>query len=479
MNERPVNQNGEYVVYWMISARRLGWNFGLQHAVDWAVRLRKPLVIVEALRCDYPYASDRLHQFIFDGMVVNRKAAAKSRALYHPYVERKPREGSDLLPTLAADACIVVTDWYPAFFLPRMIAAAGKKIDVALQAVDSNGLIPLAAHERAFTVARSYRAFMQRVLREHLAAIPESQPLTRLRRAPRLTALPSKITKRWPAATDRLLTGGVSELASLPIDHTVAPVMTRGGSDAAQKTLRAFVDKKLARYADANNHPDDDVTSRLSPFLHFGHISAHEVFSAVMTHERWTTRKIGTSNRGAREGWWGVSPSAEKFLDQLVVWRELAFNGCEHIPSYDSYDSLPEWSRRTLETHLGDRRPHRYSVDQLATAQTGDDVWNAAQRQLMAEGWFYGYLRMLWGKKIVEWSAHPADALACMQSLMDRYSLDGRDPNAYANYAWVLGRYDRPWPERPIFGTVRYMTSASTKRKLKMKGFLSQYATRI
>jgi deoxyribodipyrimidine photo-lyase len=197
-----------------------------------------------------------------------------------------------------------------------------------------------------------------------------------------------------------------------------------------------------------------------------------------MTHERWTTRKLMKGNRGAREGWWGVSPSAETFLDQLVVWRELAFNGCEYLPSYDTYASLPEWSRRTLEGHLDDARPKIYSMKALETATTGDDVWNAAQRQLLTEGWFHGYLRMLWGKKIVEWSRHPEEALARMQAIMNRHSLDGRDPNAYASYAWVLGRYDRPWPERPIFGTVRYMSSASTRRKLKMTRFLSQYATR-
>jgi deoxyribodipyrimidine photo-lyase len=478
MNDRAVNPAGDYVVYWMIAARRLGWNFGLQHAVDWAIELRKPLVILEALRCDYPHASDRLHQFVFDGMAANRKGAAKSRALYFPYVERAPKEGSELVPTLASQACLVVTDQFPAFFLPRMIAAAAAKVDVALQAVDSNGLIPLVAHERAFPLARSFRAFVQRVLREHLTAIPEEAPLRRLSRVPRLTALPSSVTRRWPAATDGLLTGGSRALAALPIDHAVEPVATRGGSDVAKKALQSFVDRKLARYGDASRHPDDDGTSRLSAFLHFGHISAHEIFAAVMTHERWTTRKLAKRARGAREGWWGVSPPAETFLDQLVVWRELAFNGCTYVPGYDDYASLPEWSRRTLEQHLIDRRPHRYSLAQLEAAQTADEVWNAAQRQLLTEGWFHGYLRMLWGKKILEWSPHPAKALACMQTLMDRYSLDGRDPNAYANHAWVLGRYDRPWPERPIFGTVRYMSSANTRRKVRMKRLLSQYPTR-
>ena len=194
-----------------------------------------------------------------------------------------------------------------------------------------------------------------------------------------------------------------------------------------------------------------------------------------MTHERWTTRRLGEKARGKREGWWGVSTGAEAFLDQLVVWRELAFNGCEYISNYQSFDSLPEWARKTLDEHKRDRRAHKYTIEALEAAATHDRIWNAAQRQLVAEGWFYGYLRMLWGKKILEWTARPSDALVRMQSLMDRYSLDGRDPNSYAGYAWVLGRYDRPWPRRPIFGTIRYMSSDSAKRKLKMSTFLKQY----
>jgi deoxyribodipyrimidine photo-lyase len=271
------------------------------------------------------------------------------------------------------------------------------------------------------------------------------------------------------------MTSGIRALATLPIDHSIGPVSTRGGSDACARALRRFVSRGLPRYDLHRNNPDDDGTSRLSPYLHFGHLSVHEVFSAVMTNERWTTRRLGARGAGRREGWWGVSKAAEAFLDQLVVWRELAFNGCEYIKDYADHRSLPGWARATLEAHVADPRPHVYTLDQLEAARTEDPVWNAAQRQLVAEGWFHGYLRMLWGKKILEWSATPVDALARMQWLMDRYALDGRDPNSYAGYAWVLGRYDRPWPRRPIFGTVRYMSSASTKRKLKMARFLELY----
>jgi deoxyribodipyrimidine photo-lyase len=476
---KPINQaalrpSGRFVVYWMTSARRLRWNYGLQRAVDYAVAWQQPLVILEALRCDYPHASDRLHQFVLDGMAANQRLAAGSRALYFPYVEPSHGHGSTLLATLAARASVVVTDWSPAFFLPHMLHAAGRTLDVRLEAVDSNGLIPLSAHGKAFTAARFYRAFVQRELREHVTALPEEAPLARLRGGPQLSSLPKDVARRWSPARPRIIAGGPS-LAALPIDHDVAPAPISGGSAEAAKALKRFVADNLARYDDARNHPDEDATSRLSPYLHFGHISAHEIFAAVMTHERWTTRRLGKTGGGKREGWWGVSAGAGAFLDQLVVWRELAFNTSEYVANYTAYESLPDWARRTLAAHRRDRRPVIYALAQLEAAETDDEVWNAAQRQLVAEGWCHGYLRMLWGKKILEWSRHPADALATMALLMDRYALDGRDPNSYAGYSWVLGRYDRPWPERPVFGTVRYMSSASTRRKLRMRAFLDRF----
>jgi deoxyribodipyrimidine photo-lyase len=476
MNDRPTNPHGEFVVYWMTSARRLHWNFGLQRAVELAIEYRRPLLILEALRCDYPHASDRLHRFVLEGMAVNAREAARTRALYHAYVEPARDHGRGLIRALSGRACAVVTDRYPAFFLPRMTAAGARQSEVRLEAVDSNGLIPLADHARAFTVARSYRAFVQRTFRSGVPAFPEESPLGRLARVPRLSELPRNVARRWPAASETILTGNASALASLPLDHSVGPVAIRGGRSQALRRLENFVDGALPRYADDHNHPDADCTSRLSPYLHFGHLSAHEIFSAVMTRERWTTRRLSKGGGGAREGWWGVSKSAEAFLDQVVVWRELSFNGCDYVRDYAAYDTLPEWARRTLELHASDARPHLYTRARLDAARTHDEIWNAAQRQLKTEGWFHGYLRMLWGKKILEWCAQPERALDRMRILMDRYSLDGRDPNSYASYAWVLGRYDRPWPERPIFGTVRYMSSASTRRKLRMKRFLERYS---
>ncbi len=224
------------------------------------------------------------------------------------------------------------------------------------------------------------------------------------------------------------------------------PYPLRGGATAASAHLRRFLKETLPLYADRHSHPDDDATSRLSPWLHFGHISAHQVFEAVMTHERWTSRSFGRAAGGKRAGWWGISAGADAFLDQLVTWREIGFNMCVTRPAdYWTFESLPIWALATLEIHSIDPRTPLYGESELAEARTHDAVWNAAQRQLVRDGWMHNYLRMLWGKKILEWTASPRAALDTMTRLMNRYALDGRDPNSYSGYAWTLGRYDRPW----------------------------------
>jgi deoxyribodipyrimidine photo-lyase len=266
----------------------------------------------------------------------------------------------------------------------------------------------------------------------------------------------------------------------------VAPAGIRGGHPEALATLRRFVLDALPNYADDHNQPEVRGTSGLSPYLHFGHISAHEVFAAVMTAERWTSRRIvsrsgaGGPRAGRREGWWGVGRGAEAFLDQLITWRELSYNLCATRPGdYDSYSSLPAWARATLDAHRTDERAYRYTRAEFEEAATHDPVWNAAQRQLTRDGWMHNYLRMLWGKKILEWTSSPEEALEMMIEIMNRHALDGRNPNSYAGYGWTLGRFDRPWaPEREVYGTVRYMSSANTVKKLRMKNFLEEYLSR-
>jgi len=250
----------------------------------------------------------------------------------------------------------------------------------------------------------------------------------------------------------------------------------RGGRAAGLRQMTSFLEQRLDRYLEDRNEPEIEGTSGLSPYLHFGHISSHEILAALAAREKWSVKRLGKAN-GAKQGWWGMSPAAEAWLDQLVTWRELGFNFCAHRTDHERYESLPGWARDTLEAHSKDPREHSYSLAELEAARTHDELWNAAQRQMVRDGWFHNYMRMLWGKKILEWSPHPRDALARMAQLMNKYSLDGRDPNSGSGYAWTLGRYDRAWgPERPIFGTIRYMSSANTARKLSVKQYLSRYA---
>jgi deoxyribodipyrimidine photo-lyase len=214
--------------------------------------------------------------------------------------------------------------------------------------------------------------------------------------------------------------------------------------------------------------------------LHFGHISSHEVFLAVADTEQWSVGDISGRRDGGRSGCWGMTGTAEAFIDQLITWRELGFNFCFYNGAPDRYESLPEWSRRTLDERASDPRPEQYSLEQLEHACTADPLWNAAQTQLLRDGIIHNYLRMLWGKKILEWSPSPREALDRMLHLNNKYALDGRDPNSSSGIFWVLGRYDRPWgPRRPIFGTIRYMSSANTVGKLHVVDYLKRYAPRI
>jgi deoxyribodipyrimidine photo-lyase len=467
---------GDYVLYWMTMARRTRFNHGFERAVDWAVRTGKPLVVLEALRCGYPWASDRLHRFVLEGMAANERRLAGASVLYYPYVEGAPDEGKGLLAALARRAVVVVGDDFPAFFLPKIAEAAARQVSVRFELVDSNGLVPMRAAGRAFPSAFTFRRYLQRTLPAHLGDGPRKDPLSRVR-LPVLASLPSAITRRWPRASPALLGGEPGALARLPIDHRVPPVAFRGGSEAGESAMRAFVARRLAEYPEKRNQPEEDGTSRLSPYLHFGHVSVHDVLHRIAAAEGWSPDRVASTSTGRREGWWGTSAAAEAFLDQLVTWRELGYNMCAHRPDYDRYESLPAWARKTLGAHARDPRPHVYDLQQLDQAATHDPLWNAAQTQLVKDGWFHNYMRMLWGKKILEWSRRPEDALTAMIELMNRYSLDGRNPNSYSGYFWVLGRYDRPWaPERPIFGMVRYMSSANTARKLRVKEYVKKYA---
>jgi deoxyribodipyrimidine photo-lyase len=460
----------------MTSCRRTRHNFALQRAVDWSVHLGRGLLVLEALRCDYEWASDRLHRFVIDGMADNARAMhTRSGVTHYPYVESSVGRGRGLLAALAAQAAVVVTDDYPTFFIPDMLAAAARQVPIRLEAVDGNGLVPMRATTKAYPSAYTFRRYLQKTLPEHLERPPTEDPIAQLE-ALHSPDLQDSITDRWPPASALLERGG-PDLGSLPLDHSVGPAPLRGGSIAAADRLEAFLAHVLPRYAEERSQPDEDAASGLSPYLHFGHISTHTVLERLARHEEWTPSFADRPTSGKRAGWWGMSPSAEAFLDELVTWRELGFNMAANRTDHREYDSLPEWARNTLADHAGDTRPRLYSLEQLEAAATDDEIWNAAQRQLRRDGVIHNYLRMLWGKKILEWTENPREAARVMIQLNNRYALDGRDPNSYSGIYWCLGRYDRPWgPERPIFGKIRYMSSKNTARKLRLREYLERYS---
>ncbi len=474
VNEAPVRAHGSFVLYWMIANRRHDYNFALQRAVEWAKELGRPLVVLEALRCDYPWASDRHHTFVLQGMRDNATRFGKRSARYLAYVEPYAGAGRGLLETMAADAAVVVTDDFPCFFLPRMVAAVAGRLKVKMEAVDANGLLPTRATTKVFARAHDFRRHLQREMPEHIHDYPRADPL-RGAKLPVLGELAASITGRWAFADAKALAH--SSVDDLPVDHGVGAGQAEGGSTAGAVVLRRFFADRLPRYAELRNQPDDPVASGLSPYLHFGHIGAHRVFRELAARQDWTPEVLVPSSTGKREGWWQMSPHAEAFVDQLITWREVGYNMCTHRSDYASYDSLPQWARQTLAHHANDPRPHVYTLEEFEQARTHDEVWNAAQTELVKTGAMHNYLRMLWGKKILEWTPSPREALAVMIELNNKYALDGRNPNSYSGIFWCLGRYDRAWgPQRPIFGKVRFMSSDSTRNKLRLRPYLARWS---
>jgi deoxyribodipyrimidine photo-lyase len=323
-----------------------------------------------------------------------------------------------------------------------------KKCDdamIPLIQVESEAVVPVevASNRREFA-ARTIRPKIQRHLPEFLKPLNH---LTVLKSSLRLS-IDGDIDPASPQAA----------LAKLKVDSSVAPVSDFfiGGEEEAAGRLMRFIKEDLADYADGRNEPAANATSHLSPYLHFGQISPLEIALQVQKAA-------------------GKTKSAAPYLEELVVRRELSFNFCHFTEDYDSYDSLPAWAKQTLADHAKDARPAVYSEAQLATAQTGDPYWNAAQREMNATGFMHNYMRMYWGKKILEWSATPREGFETTLRLNNRLFLCGRDPNSYAAVAWIYGLHDRPWgPARKVFGTVRYMNAAGLTRKFDMDAYVKR-----
>jgi deoxyribodipyrimidine photo-lyase len=446
LNERPERSGADFVLYWIQAYHRAEQSWALTAAVEAANRLNLPLVVYHGLGCTYPHANDRIHRFILEGVAELGERFARRGIRYHFYLRQRLTDPNDLVYRLAKRAALVVTDDFPAFFLPAQTARVAGKLGVAMWSVDSNGIVPLAAIPGAQYGAYTLRPKIRRLLPEHLRPVPEPEP-KRDSLAVALDLPESRITR----AT---LEG---DIAGSDIDHGIAPSLVyRGGYREARQRLDRFIAGPLHAYATARNQPGAETTSRLSPYLHFGQISPQEVALAV--------RDAAHAPRGGRDA----------FLEELIVRRELGYNFCRFKSNHRSLAALPAWAQATLQAHGGDARPYLYSLEEFEAARTHDYLWNAVQAELLTTGLMFGYYRMYWGKKIIEWSRTPAEAQATMIGLHEKYALDGRNANTYSNILWCLGKHDRPWFERPVFGKVRYMSLGGMETKTNVAGYVER-----
>jgi deoxyribodipyrimidine photo-lyase len=446
LNDRVTPVSGDYVLYWMQAQRRGEDNAALAYAIERANELGVPCLVYEALRPDYPHASDRIHTFVLQG-ARDTAAALRARGVAHVFfLPRTPDEARGVLLKLAARARLVVSDDVPSFVVPLHNAAAAARVPCPFVVVDDCAVVPLSLLSKPEIGARTIRPKVTRGLDEWLRPLEEPVP----RRPP-----PARLDLPFdPLPLEGLDIG--ARVAACAIDHAVPAVgELAGGSASAQRRLEQFARGPLSTYAGDRNDPSRDGTSALSPYLHFGMLSARR--AALFARK------------------WGSGEGLDAFLEQLLVRRALSFNFARTQADPASYGALPAWARATLAEHAADPRTADLSIEDLEAARSPDPLWNAAMNELRERGVIHGYARMLWGKLPLLWMRRPEDAHRAVMTLNDRWALDGRDPNGYANVSWCYGLHDRPWPKRPIFGAVRTMTSGSARKKLDFEGYIERW----
>ena len=430
--------DGACVVYWMQRAQRGRDNPALDVTVEAANLLGKPAVVFFAPVPFYPHANLRHYQFLNEG-IADIAADLDKRNI--GLVLRRYPEHSLLKFCHEVKPALVVADENPTREPESWRQKAAQRLDVPFWTVDADVIVPSGLFSKAQYAAHIMRPRLRQWLKQFLVRSRNPSAQFSWIRPKNLFGL----------APDCCIIEGWN------IDRSVFPVSQwRGGSGEGLRLLREFVQQKLRGYGTLRNRPEQDRTSRLSPYLHFGHISPITVALAMQEAD---------------------APTGDKqaFLDQHITWRELAVNLVRFNPEYDSFECAEPWAHRTLVEHSKDHRPVIYSERQLENAETHDPLWNASQMQMVNTGWMHNYMRMYWAKKILEWSRTPAEAHRTAVVLNDKYELDGRDPNGYAGIAWaVLGKFDRPWFERPIFGKIRYMSGESTGRKFDSRRFIQQ-----
>jgi deoxyribodipyrimidine photo-lyase len=426
------------VLYWMHRDHRVRDNWALLYAADVAARRGASLAVAHCLDPTYPGAAPAHFRFLMDGLReveddLGRLGIPLLRLLGSP-----PREIVSL--ARAMEVCCVIADFDPLRHKRAWLAEASANLPCPLHEVDARNVVPcFVASDKAEYMARTIRPKIHRLLPEFLEEYPA---------LPRQEYLPG--LQRY--GQDRqTIANAFPEIETTTIPGSFAP-----GERAAAAALENFITHGLSGYAVNRNDPSRNGQSGLSPWLHFGMLSAQRAALAVAAAQ---------------------APAADKeaFLEELIVRRELADNFCLHRQDYDSTSCFPKWATSTLAAHVQDQRPFLYSEDRLEAGQTEDPAWNAAQLEMVRTGKMHGYMRMYWAKKILEWTPDAATAQALAVALNDRYSLDGRDPNGYAGIAWAIGGvHDRPWATRPVFGQVRYMNAAGLRRKFKVDAYVAQ-----
>ena len=440
-DQKPTS--GKYVLYWMQQSQRVQFNHALEYAIERANELDLPLIVGFGLMDDYPAANVRHYAFMLAGLNDVHRDLSK-RGIKFVVRHGMPAE---VAVTLARDAAMVVCDRgylrHQKRWRDHVADHAGKRV----VEVESDVVVPVdTTSTKQEFAARTIRPKIHRALESYLVDLPEKE----VRRKSLSQPVVSDLDVRKPEAV----------LQKLKLDRSV-PVSKRlvGGSREGRRLMDVFVHSTLSNYATARNEPAAAGTSMMSAYLHFGQISALEL-----------ALKVKRVYRSPNE-------DCAAYLEELIVRRELAMNFCHHSPSYDSYDGLPEWAKKTLAEHEKDDRPTIYSDRQLEESRTHDESWNAAQSEMVKTGFMHNYMRMYWGKKILEWSASPREAYERTLRMNNKYFLCGRDAISFASVAWIYGLHDRPWgPARPIFGLIRYMNEAGLHRKFDMDAYIKKVA---
>ena len=438
LNGAPINERGRYVLYWMQQSQRANFNPALEHAIFRANQLSCPVLVAFGLDAGYPEANERHFAFMLEGLV---EVVESLRKRGIQFVMRMARPDAACL-AFAPDAMLIVCDRGYLRHQKAWRETVGGEAGCQVVQVEGDAVVPVdhVSDKREYA-ARTLRPKIGRLLESFLEDVPQ--------RLPARSSLQLRIKSDCNAAdADRILD-------HLDIDRSVGRAKRfRGGTAEARRRLGEFLRRGLDGYGEARNDPADPQCSNLSPYLHFGQISPVEV-----------ARKARTARSGGDE-------DRIKFVEQLVVRRELALNFVHFESDYDRYRCLPGWARDTLARHRGDAREHVYGRRDLEQAKTHDPYWNAAMTEMVRTGYMHNYMRMYWGKKIIEWSNNPEHAYRTALALNNKYLLDGRDANSYTGVGWVFGLHDRPWTERPVFGTVRYMNARGLARKFDIDAYV-------